>query len=622
MARRKSEPTTLVHDERVILRAGLVHACIFAARNGGWGQALPIQVCRRRVFRFIKLHFVLLLCSLSPPSATRAFAQQQRGQAEAAAVTIRVRADERAGALKPIWTYFGYDEPNYTYMKDGRKLIGELAGLSQAPVHIRTHSLLVTGDGKAALKWGSTNAYTEDASGEPVYDWTIVDKIFDTYVQVKAKPFVEIGFMPQALSTKPEPYKHNWTPGNQYDDIFLGWAYPPKDYAKWGQLVSRWVKHSVERYGEAEVLTWYWELWNEPDIPYWKGTAEEFNKLYDYTADAIKRTLPRARVGGPATTGPASPKAAAFLRQFLEHCANGKNSATGKTGAPLDFITFHAKGRPQVIDNHVQMGLAKNMEDVAKGFEVVASFPQYKNLPIVLTESDPEGCAACSARVYPQNAYRNGPLYACYTASAISNILKLADRHGTNIEGMLTWAFEFEDQPWFDGYRTLATNGVNKPVLNTFRMAGMMRGDRLKVDSSGAVGLDAILKEGVKGKPDIDAMASRGEREIAVMMWNYHDDDVPAPASSVRLTVTGVPAAANRVLINHYRIDQAHSNAYTVWKRLGSPQKPSPEQYAQLEAAGQLELLTSPEYRTNDKGQVELMFTLPRQAVSLVKLSW
>jgi xylan 1,4-beta-xylosidase len=537
-------------------------------------------------------------------------------------VTIRVDANARIGSLKPIWAYIGYDEPNYTYMKYGPKLIAELQQMNPVPVYFRAHSLLVTGDGKAALKWGSTNAYTEDAAGKPVYDWKIVDQIFDTYVKVGAKPLVEIGFMPQALSTKPEPYKHNWKPGDQYNDIYLGWAYPPNDYQKWSELVRQWVLHSVERYGKEEVLTWWWELWNEPDISYWKGTPEEYNKLYDYTADAVKRALPGAKVGGPSSTGPANEKAAAFLQQFLAHCATGKNAVTGQTGAPLDFISYHAKGNPKVVEGRVQMGIAKNMSDVARGMEIVTSFPNFKNLPIILTESDPEGCAACSARVYPHNTYRNGTMYPTYTALALSTIFKLADKHGANIEGMQSWSFEFEDQPWFDGFRSLATNGVDKPVLNVFRMAGLMRGDRVKVESTSATDLETILKTGVRGKPDVNALASKGANEIAALIWNYHDDDVPAPAAPVRLTLSGVPLTAKRVLVRHYRIDQEHSNSYTLWKKFGSPQNPTPEQYAQLEAAGQLQLLTSPEYVNAKNGQIELNFSLPRLAVSLVHVSW
>jgi len=533
-------------------------------------------------------------------------------------VEIRVDAASTLGPYKAIYAYFGYDEPNYTYTKDGRKLIAELQALSPVPVEIRAHHLLVTGDGTPALKWGSTNAYTEDANGKPVYDWTIVDRIFDTYAQAGARPFVEIGFMPEALSTHPLPYVVNW-PAR---DGGKGWSYPPKDYNKWADLVRQWVLHSVARYGRAEVEQWSWELWNEPDISYWRGTPEEYDKLYDYTSDAVKRALPAARVGGPGSTGPGGANAAAFLKQFLEHCARGPNAATGKVGAPLDFISYHAKGSPKVVGGHVQMGLNKELVDVQRGMEVINLFPEFRALPIVLTEADPEGCAACSARTNPQNVYRNGLMYPSYTAVAYSNIFKLADRYQSNIAGMLTWAFEFEGQPWFDGFRTLATNGVDKPVLNFFRMAGMMKGDRVKVESNHGVGLDRILAAGVREVPDIDGMATRADREMAVLVWNYHDDELAAAPAAVRVTMNGIPQSAARVLVQHYRIDDEHSNAYTVWKRMGSPQQPTPEQYALLEAAGQLQLLGSPEWRRPEDGKLALEFTLPCHGVSLIRLSW
>jgi xylan 1,4-beta-xylosidase len=371
------------------------------------------------------------------------------------------------------------------------------------------------------------------------------------------------------------------------------------------------VQHSVARYGRAEVEQWSWELWNEPDISYWRGTPEEYDKLYDYTARAVKRALPTAKVGGPGTTGASAARAAAYLRQFLDHCA--------KAGTPLDLITYHAKGQPRVVEGHVRMGLAKNIADVDKGLEVIKDFPQYKDLPIVLTESDPEGCAACSARTYPQNVYRNGLLYPSYTAAALNNILLLADRYHANMAGLLTWAFEFEGQPYFDGFRTLATNGIDKPVINLFRMAGMLKGDRVKVESTGAVPLDKILTAGVRESADINALATASDREMSVLVWNYHDDDVPAAAAPVHLSVGGVPAV---VQVQHYRIDNDHSNAYAVWKQLGSPQQPSPEQYARLEAAGQLQLLTSPAFVHAKGGALTLEFDLPRHAVSLVRLSW
>jgi hypothetical protein len=156
-------------------------------------------------------------------------------------VTINVDAAKSLGPLRPIWRFFGADEPNYATMRDGEKLIGELGQLKPGAVYFRAHNLLTTGDGTPALKWGSTNAYTEDKQGNPVYTWTTVDRIFDTYLARGVRPYVEIGFMPQALSVQPEPYRQDWRPGFKYEAIHGGWAFPPKDYAKWGELVFQWV---------------------------------------------------------------------------------------------------------------------------------------------------------------------------------------------------------------------------------------------------------------------------------------------------------------------------------------------------------------------------------------------
>jgi xylan 1,4-beta-xylosidase len=440
-------------------------------------------------------------------------------------VNIQVKADQEQGPWQPIWNYFGYDEPNYTYSPNGKKLLGEMAALSPIPVYVRTHNLFTSGDGSASLKWGSTNVYTENASGMPIYDWTIVDRIFDTYQELGMKPLVELGFMPQALSVKPEPYRHTFPEGS----IYTGWAYPPNSDQKWADLVFHFVKHLSERYGDAETRSWLWEVWNEPDIGYWMGTREEYFKLYDYAVDAVLRALPGAQVGGPDTTGPLGDSAAEFLRLFLEHCAHHRNYATGKTGAPLDFVSFHAKGAPTLENGHVRMGIRHQLAAIQRGFRVVTSFPEWRSTPIILGESDPEGCAACSAQKHAENAYRNAPLFASYTAAVLNQIDALAASEHVNFQGALTWSFEFENQPYFAGFRELATNGIDKPVLNAFRMLGLLSGRRLAVNSAEAVPSDEILKTGVRSRPDVNAIATRQDREITILAWNYHDDDVPAP---------------------------------------------------------------------------------------------
>ena len=528
-------------------------------------------------------------------------------------VTILVDAAKPTGELTPIWRFFGADEPNYAYMKDGKKLLSELGQLGGPQVYFRAHHLLTSGDGAYALKWGSSSAYKEDTNGTPVYDWTINDKIFDTYLERGVKPYVQIGFMPEALSTHPQNYPHN-PPVKQRADAGGGQSYPPKDYAKWGELSYQWAKHCVEKYGRAEVEKWYWEVWNEPNIMYWHGSYEDYFRLYDYAIDGVRRALPTARVGGSEVAGGPGGN---FLREFLNHCAHGTNYVTGKIGSPLDFISFHAKGATSFANGHVRMGMSSALRNMNDAFAVVASFPEYKQTPLVIGECDPESCAACTG---PQEAYRNGTMYSSYTAAIFPRAMDLAEVHGVNLQGALTWAFEFEDQPPFAGFRQLASAGLDLPVLNIFRMFGKMSGQRLAVESSAGLNAETILARNVRENPDVSAQASLDKNKLAVLVWYYHDDDLPGPDAAIDLKLAGI--GHDRLKLTQYRIDADHSNSYEAWKRMGSPLPPTPEQYAQLEQAGQLSVIGPPEMITVKDGAADVGFRLPRQGVALLLFNW
>jgi xylan 1,4-beta-xylosidase len=533
-------------------------------------------------------------------------------------IRISVDAARPAGTYTPVWGYFGADEPNYTYAPDGRRLLDELGAIDSVwPVTFRPHNLLTTGDGTGSLKWGSTNVYTEKADGTPVYDWTITDKIFDALRGAHVRPMVEIGFMPEALSPHPEPYRHDF-PKAQGNTIFTGWAYPPKDEAKWRALIVAYVTHLRQRYGIA-VDTWQWEVWNEPDIGYFHGTPEQYFRLYDITTGAIRQALPHAFVGGPASTGPGAKNT--FLRAFLEHCAHGVNADTGKPGIPLDFISFHPKGSPKVVDGHVQMGLANQLQAMDRGMQIVASFPQFRHTPIILSETDPEGCAACKG---PQNAYRNGALYGVSVAEMLARSAELARLRGVTLLGCVTWAFEFEDQPWFAGFRELATHGVDKPVLNVFRMEARLSGQRLAVTSSGEVPVAEIERSGVTAEPDVSAVATRNGDRVDVLLWNYDDADVSAPGAPLTVEVAGV--GMRTVTVVQYRMDRDHSNAYTAWLGMGSPQQPTADQVAELRRVGGLHVMetqtVTPKREARGLGTVSVSTTLPRQGVALFELTW
>jgi xylan 1,4-beta-xylosidase len=531
-------------------------------------------------------------------------------------VSVRVDASKSLGPLRPIWRFFGADEPNYATMKDGQKLMAEYGKLRPKEVYFRTHNLLNTGDGTPALKWGSTDAYNEDAEGKAIYDWRTLDRMFDAYLERGVRPYAQVGFMPQALSTHPDPYRHEWRPGLPYDRVFTGWAYPPKDYGKWGELAYQWTKHCVERYGKTEVETWFWEVWNEPNIGYWRGTPQEFQKLHDYAIDGVRRALPTARVGGPDAAG----SGGRWSRGFFEHSLRGTNYATGKIGTPLDFVSFHAKGAPVYTNGHVRMGIANQLRTIDEGFGLVGSFPELKNTPIVIGESDPEGCAACQG---PSFSYRNGTMYSSYTAASFARKHDLADRHGINFAGALTWAFTFEDQPYFAGFRQLASCGLPLPVFNVIRMFSRMTGQRIRADSDFSVPLDEIITQGVRDKPDIGALASMGPNGVSAMVWHYHDDDVAGPDAAVSLSCNGLPKQITEARLAHYRIDERHSNAYDEWRRMGSPIAPNDRQYRRLgESSGLTKLEDAPVSVRVEQGAAEIKFTLPRQGVSLVVLEW
>lgn len=429
--------------------------------------------------------------------------------AQADTVSIDIDIKKSAGPFTPLWSFFGYDEANYTIMKNGKKLLSELAALSTNPVYVRVHNLLTTGDGKAALKWSSTNVYTEDINGNPVYNWTVVDSIFDVFINRSIKPIAEIGFMPEALSVKPKPYRHHWKPGVPYDSIYT----------------------------------------------------------------------------------------------------------------PLDYITFHAKGEPAVVNNSVQMNMAVQLQDVAKGFEIINTFPSLKRLPVIIGEFDPEGCAACSVQFSPQNAYRNGTMYSSYTAASFAQLYAMGKKYNVNLTGAVSWSFEFENQPWFAGFRDLATNGVDKPVLNVFRMFGMMKGNMLEINNSNTIPIEKIIDSSVRGdNPYVNALATLDAHNIYIMLWNYHDDDSKKTDALIKIELQQLPAV--NVTVRCFLVDEEHSNSYTLWQKMGSPQQVSEEKFSELKKAAQLQKTGEDKQLKVLNGTINYQLNLAGQGVALLKVSF
>jgi len=433
----------------------------------------------------------------------------------------------------------------------------------------------------------------------------------DAITGVGAIPFVEIAFMPQALSSQPIPYRNASTLS-----LNGGCFYPPTDHAKWADLIRAWAAHVDERYPRVEA-TWLWELWNEPDSGYWHGTFDDYARLYDYTESALHEVLPNAALGGPAVVDPGG----SFLPQFLQHCATGTNAVTGKTGTRLDLVTFHAKGGTAVVGDHVQMDLGNQLRLHRSGFEVVAAYARFKQTPIYITEADPDGCAACPASTWPEVAYRNSTAYGAYELAMMKHSLDLGAQVGIKLGGLLTWAFTFPGTPYFSGHRALATNGIDLPILSAFKLLGRLAGTRLPLTSSAARPLNDLLANGVRDQPEIDGMATLDNATVQVLVWNYHDDIVAAAATPVHLTIAVPASFGASVRVSHLRVDDTHGDAYTLWVSQGMPASPTPAQIAALQQAMEpSRLVPDADLAVAAGGSVGIDFDLPRFGVSLLTI--
>ncbi|MBI3960768.1 MAG: beta-xylosidase [Chloroflexi bacterium] len=543
-------------------------------------------------------------------------------QSNAHNATVTVRLDGSRTPLRRIWRSVGYDEPNYTYTPSGRELLGKLGGMSDAPYFIRCHFILCSGDGTGRLKWGSTNVYSEDADGNPVYSWTLIDRILDATIETGCIPFVELGFMPEALSTAPA--------GTPYDDPrHGGWRFPPKDYGRWLELIRHLASHCLERYGLAAVSRWYWELWNEPDIFYWTGSSAEFCRLYDYTEAGLHAVLPQALLGGPATTSSAlRPQSNQFLRDFLEHITHGVNSLTGQRGTRLDFISYHSKGGGYGVEPNAAKKtptMRTLLSNVAAGLAVINDFPALAGREVILSECDPDGWAAGSIHDNPNLAYRNSEYYASYVACTANKLIDLRAEGGARIDGMLTWAFQFENREYFEGHRSLSTNGIDKPVLNVFRLLAKLGSVRLPLESNdheGAKGREETRRgapDNENSPPDISGMAATDESGgVQIFLCSHHDDWDVDVSTEVSVVLSGLDP--NRTYaVQRSLVARGSSNAYTAWLAMGKPQSPSATQIAELRAAARLKTEKVGDFVATD-GNGTLAMTLPAHSVCLLQL--
>ncbi|MBN1260851.1 MAG: glycoside hydrolase [Anaerolineae bacterium] len=535
--------------------------------------------------------------------------------------TIRVDCNARQGRLRRIWTSIGYDEINWTITPRGKAVLNTLREIAEVPYIIRNHNALTSGNGLSRPAWGSTHVYHEMPDGSVRYDWSLLDQIYDVYVERGFRPLIELGFLPLDLVPDTAAQTADWSRDvgqERYETDGL-WKYPPKDDDRWAELVAAFVTHWVERYGPEEVETWYFELWNEPNLPnYWKGTAEDYFRLYRVTVAAATRALPTVKIGGPATTTPGIPMFGGdFFPRFLAFCVDNE--------VRLDFVSFHTKGgmytprriyNPYLPVKKEHPMSAVMMQDMHAALDMIARYPQLKGIPVLVDECDPVVGTIYGVYDNPNFIVTNTEHYPTFLCALIKRILDLDAHFETSVSLITSWAFYFEGKRFFEGNRALVTNeNIEKPVLNAFRMLSRMGETRLQATSNRS----RNVLDPEAPAAEIDALAAISGERVTVLVWHQADPWWLEGTAEVTLQLASLPFEG-QAAVRHYRIDGDHSNAYAAWVQQGEPQEPTPVQIKAIKARQGLELLEPPFTIPTEGNALTLTFALTLYGASLIEI--
>lgn len=427
--------------------------------------------------------------------------------------------------------------------------------------------------------------YSEDKQGNPIYNWTYVDKFYDFLQDIGMKPFVELGFMPEALMS--EYGTHFW---------WKAITTPPKSYDKWYSLVKEFVIHLIERYGLEEVLTWRFEVWNEPNLvsKFWYGTQEEYFKLYEYSAKAVKDVDSRLIVGGPAIAG-GNPSSWSWIKAFIEYCRSNN--------VPFDFISSHSYDSGMDFTEGVQVRKLNIKDRVINSVEGVRKIMDEMGVDVPLHYTEWGSCTTLFDIIQDME----------FTAPFILRNIK---RVQGKVDSFSYWTHSdvFEEQgiakkPFENGFGLININGLRKAAFNSYVMLNMLGENEIKTECE-----DAFVT------------FSENEEKFQVLLWNYeplkeieaHDkfEYNEEDRENVELSFKNIEG---NYKLERYQIDKYHSNVFQKWVEMGKPQYPSREQMKELSSKMDLEKI-----KTKDIALVDgklLNIEIPRCSAVLLVFS-
>ena len=409
--------------------------------------------------------------------------------------------------------------------------------------------------------------YDEDAQGNPIYNWSYVDQIYDGLLDQGIRPFVEISFTPKKLASRLD-YHAFW-----YKQIVA----PPKDYNKWDALITTFAQHLIDRYGIDEVSKWYFEVWNEPNIDFWTGrpAQQTYFELYDHTARALKAVNQQIRVGGPATAQ------AAWVDAMIAHAT--------QNNVPLDFVSTHVYG------NDVSQDVFGDKRTIAPHQMVSAAVDKVHaqikasarpDIPLLWSEFN-----ATYANEQPITD-------SIYMGPWMADTIRQCDG---KVQMMSYWTFSdvFEEQgvvktPFYGGYGLIAERGIPKPAFNVFALLHDLGDERI-------------------AEPENDVLVTRRkDGSLVIAAWNLVEPEATGPDKTLTFDVKGLSKNAKLTI---RRVDAQHGDTLDAWKKMGSPKYPTKAQIAELKKASEI---GTPETSTLHNGQLTL--TIPQKGLAVIEV--
>lgn len=507
---------------------------------------------------------------------------------------ITVQGDQEGDYLYPFWAGVTFHPTEYLSTTWGKKLLTELAETNAIQTYVRIYNQ-------------PEFASRVNKDGTVSYSWKHFDERVQTILKLGLKPIVVFYSMPQEISADTS-LQRTRAFGSK---LFIG---PPKDYALWEELCRDFVRHITGKYGKEEVASWYYRCWNEPNHSiFWHDEdMEEYFKLYDHFAAAVKSVNPELKIGGPAVTSTDTYKDPTFYRSFLAHVVQGKNYATGKKGTPLDYIGVHTYGGSS---SHGGPGYEHpSIKYMFKLQEKLATirdeFKELRGKPILVEEWGISSAGTKGMGAEPMAEVRNSQYGAAFLVSLAAQHLTRKNKASLNINQYLFCASGYEaDRPRnFNGYRTFTTNDdIVKPIFNSYQLMGKLGNRLLEYEAQGEENVFVIPTQKEDGS-------------LSIILTHFDEIDVYNQGDSVTVKLLIKKYwNAEKLQMQHWRIDQTHSNAFTAFRQMGSPEFLNPIAEDQLKTAMQLQKL-QPDATQEAKPEMEMEFSLPVNSVSLMEL--